>query len=52
MMPQGHDRGGSWWAEMDFDDGQQQVVHGIGGLVVGSLCVGLVALVKGKVRPL
>ena len=28
------------------------VVHGIGGLVAGFLCVGLVALVKGKVRPL
>ena len=26
MMPQGHCKGGPWWAEMDFDDGQQQVV--------------------------
>ena len=26
MMPQGHGRGGPWWAEADFGDGQQQVV--------------------------
>ena len=50
MMPQGHCKGGPWWAEMDFDDGQQQVVHGIGGLVVGSLCVGLVAGMQGRAR--
>ena len=26
MMPQGHGRGGPWWAETDFDVRQQQVV--------------------------
>ena len=26
MMSQDHGRGGLWWAEMDFVDGQQQVV--------------------------
>ena len=26
VMPQGHGKGGPWSAEMDFDDGQQQVV--------------------------
>ena len=31
MMPQGHGRVGPWWAEMDFDDGQQQVVLTICG---------------------
>ena len=31
IMSQGHGRGGLWWVEMDFDDGQQQVVHGTGG---------------------
>ena len=26
MMPQGHSKRGPWWAEMNFDDGYQQVV--------------------------
>ena len=43
IMSQGHGRGGLWWVEMDFDDGQQQVVHGTGGLVAGFLCVDFVA---------
>ena len=54
MMPQGYGRGGPWWAEMVLMMGNSRwcrsyvVVHGIGGLVVGSLCVGLVARVQGK----
>ena len=44
IMPQGHGRGGPWWAEMVVMIGSSRwcwpyvVVHGIGGLIVGSLC--------------
>ena len=47
MMPQGHGRGGPWWVETDFDDGQQQVVLTLrgsawhDGLVVGCFVCGL-----------
>ena len=47
MMPQGHGKGGSWWAKTDFDDGQQQVVltlrvsARLGGLVSGCFVCGL-----------
>jgi len=30
-MSQGHGKGGLWWVEMDFDDGQQQVVLNLCG---------------------
>ena len=33
-----------------FDDGQIQVVHGIGGLVAGCLHMGLVAGVQSRAR--
>ena len=55
MMPQGQGRGESWWIEMVLMKGSNRwcwpymVVHGIGGLVVGSLCVGLGARVQGRV---
>ena len=55
MMPQCHCRDGPWWAELVLIMGESKwcrpyvVVHGIGGLLVGCLCVGLVGCVKGKV---
>ena len=54
VMPQGHGRGGLWWVEMVLMMGSSRwcwpylVVHDIGGVVVGSLCVGLVARVQGR----
>ena len=53
-----HDAPRPWWAEMVVMMGSNRwcwpyvVVHGIGGLVVSSLCVGLVARVQCKVGPL
>ena len=54
MMPQGHGREGPWWAEMVLMMGRSRwcwpyvVVHDICGLIVGSLCVGLVAGVQNR----
>ena len=54
MMPQGHSRWGPWWAKMVVMMGNSRwwwlyvVVHDMSGLIVGSLCRGLVVGVQGR----